>query len=139
MLTVILNALGDFVQFSDGKDSKFLWFKVKFKLVESVNLYKVFLWRAVIYLFIFAMCNLMIGEPKNMPPTKMLEVFKQQFEKTSCPALETKYSQPDLSTCLALFQFSVSLQPGTQQQLNFMAYQKHHCLQLLLPLQSFTY
>lgn len=57
----------------------------------------------VIYLFIFAMCNLMIGEPKNLPPAKILEVFKQQFEKTSFPALKkTKYSQCDLSTHLAL-------------------------------------
>lgn len=42
----------------------------------------------VIDLFIFAMCNLMIGEPKNLPPAKILEVFKQQFEKTSFPVLK---------------------------------------------------
>lgn len=56
----------------------------------------------VVYLLIFAMYNFMMGEPKNLPPTKMLEVYKQQFENTSFPALKTKYLQPDLSTCLAL-------------------------------------
>lgn len=32
----------------------------------------------------------------------MLEVFKQQFEKTSFPALKPKYSQHDLSAGWAL-------------------------------------
>jgi len=70
----------------------------------------------VIYLFIFAMWHLMIGEPKNLPPTrmfKMLELFKQQFEKTSLSALKHEYSQPDLSACLALLVLSVSLAVST--------------------------
>lgn len=58
MLTVILNALGDFVQFSDGKESKSF-------CNLSLNLLKVLIYTRFFCgrwydLFIFAMCNLMI-------------------------------------------------------------------------------
>lgn len=78
--------------------------------MESVNLYKVFpvpdsvVWVVGVFLlliFTSAKCDVAIGEPKNLPPTKMLEVFKQQFEKTSFPALK-KTQTFTTSACLAL-------------------------------------
>lgn len=38
------------------------------------------------------MCNFMIEESKTLPATKMLEVFKEQFEETSFPKLTKKFN-----------------------------------------------
>lgn len=54
-----------------------LFGNLSLNLLKSLNLYKVFsVADGAIYLFIFALCNLVIGEPKICPLQKCWRFFK---------------------------------------------------------------
>lgn len=66
------------ILFSFLREKKAIVFgNLSLNLLKVLVYTKVFLWQMVWFIYLFVViCNLMIGESKNLPVTKMLEVFK---------------------------------------------------------------